>query len=330
MLRAEFERTVLALMALGGAVLGACDSADVAESDRAATLAPDDADEHDGAGTSTASPSAASTSDDASVPPASAPASTAPASPPPSTSSAATPPTHFATLGPHASLPAESDCTAWIEAQPTVENVSANTTANHTVPPADWLAAFHANPIYSCGSDLWCKDLEGVTGNFTGSTDMILRWAACKWGVDEDVIRAEAVVESTWRQSQLGDDDDVCHSRNVAAGALNYWSEASPCKPSKGLLQVKLVYFNASPYAATSTAFNVDFTYGSIRACMNGDQSYLKTSTKTVFGSYPPTTTDDALWGCVGRHFSGSWGDSGAAAYVEKVKGIVEKQGWPH
>ena len=28
-----------------------------------------------------------------------------------------------------------------------------------------------------------------VTGNFTGTTDMILQWAACKWGIDEDIVR---------------------------------------------------------------------------------------------------------------------------------------------
>jgi autotransporter family porin len=111
---------------------------------------------------------------------------------------------------------------------------------------------------------------------------------------------------------------------------MNYWSEASPCEPSKGLLQLKLVYYNVAPYAATSTALNVDFTYGSIRACMNGDQSYLTTTTNTAFGPYPPTTTDNALWGCIGRHFSGAWGDSGAVDYVNRVKSILANKGWPH
>ena len=32
-----------------------------------------------------------------------------------------------------------------------------------------------------------------MTGNFVGSTDEIIQWAAWKWGVDEDVIRAVAV-----------------------------------------------------------------------------------------------------------------------------------------
>ena len=34
-----------------------------------------------------------------------------------------------------------------------------------------------------------------VTGNFSGSTDEILQWAACKWGVDEDMVRAQAALD---------------------------------------------------------------------------------------------------------------------------------------
>jgi autotransporter family porin len=239
-------------------------------------------------------------------------------------------PTHFGTLAPHAALPDEATCAAWVNARPTPENIPDNATANATKPTAAWLSAFHANPINACGNDGWCPDLARVTGSFTGSTDMIIRWAACKWGIDEDVIRAEATDESNWHQSQLGDSDTVCHSRNVATGALNYWSEASPCKPSKGLLQIKLVWLNGYPYAGTSTPFNADFAYGNIRACMNGDQSYLDTQTSGPFGVYPPTSTDDALWGCVGRWFSGAWGDSGAVDYVSRVKSILANQGWPH
>jgi hypothetical protein len=42
--------------------------------------------------------------------------------------------------------------------------------------------------------------LARVDGQFTGTTDEILQWAACKWGLPDDLIRADAVVESTWFQ----------------------------------------------------------------------------------------------------------------------------------
>ena len=40
-----------------------------------------------------------------------------------------------------------------------------------------------------------------VSGNFVGSTDEIIQWAAWKWGVDEDVIRSVAVTESDWHRT---------------------------------------------------------------------------------------------------------------------------------
>ena len=41
-----------------------------------------------------------------------------------------------------------------------------------------------------------------VTGNFTGTTDQIIQWAACKWGIDEDIVRAQAAKESGWHQTR--------------------------------------------------------------------------------------------------------------------------------
>ncbi len=44
-----------------------------------------------------------------------------------------------------------------------------------------------------------------VTGDFTGTTDEIIQWAACKWGLDEDLARAQTSVESGWNQRIMGD-----------------------------------------------------------------------------------------------------------------------------
>ena len=41
---------------------------------------------------------------------------------------------------------------------------------------------------------------RGSTGNFTGTTDEIIQWAACKWGFDEDTLRAQVAKESYWMQ----------------------------------------------------------------------------------------------------------------------------------
>ena len=44
-----------------------------------------------------------------------------------------------------------------------------------------------------------------VDGNYTGTTDEILQWVACKWGIDPDVVRAQAAKESYWTMSTKGD-----------------------------------------------------------------------------------------------------------------------------
>jgi hypothetical protein len=46
--------------------------------------------------------------------------------------------------------------------------------------------------------DTWL--LKRVDGRFTGTTDEIFQWAACKWGLPDNLARAEAVRESTWFQ----------------------------------------------------------------------------------------------------------------------------------
>ena len=76
-----------------------------------------------------------------------------------------------------------------------------NDTANHTAPtnPQD-LANF------SQWNATWNATYKPrIDGNFQGTTDEIIQWAACKWGWSDDLIRAEAVQESSWRQSTAGD-----------------------------------------------------------------------------------------------------------------------------
>ena len=64
-------------------------------------------------------------------------------------------------------------------------------------------ASFSSRPRDRAGTynslwDSWL--LPRVDGRFTGTADEILQWAACKWGLPDNLIRADAVVESTWFQ----------------------------------------------------------------------------------------------------------------------------------
>jgi hypothetical protein len=195
-----------------------------------------------------------------------------------------------------------------------------NATANHTVPAssqlagvAPWNEAIGVDPR----ADTFRRQ---ITGHYTGTTDEILQWVACKWGIPADVARAEAVVESYWHQSQLGDwtsDQSFC-----PPGTWN----GSGCYSSYGILQVKWFYFQGTwPMIRNDTAFDAEYMYGVIRTCYEGWTTYL--SQDQPLPGYPKYHAGD-LWGCVGRWFSGQWYDQGAVSYIAKVKSTLAQQVW--
>ncbi len=106
-------------------------------------------------------------------------------------------------VGSWSSLPSDSQCAAEVHYS-TWEPRPQNYLQNHTEPAAGAMAASFStrqrdqggtyNPLW----DTWL--LRRVDGGFTGTTDEILQWAACKWGLPDDLIRADAVEESTWFQ----------------------------------------------------------------------------------------------------------------------------------
>ena len=105
-------------------------------------------------------------------------------------------PTHFSTLSYRAALPTEAQCASWVHASPIVEHVAGNTPFN--IPPVGGVpSSFYSNPTPSKGDPQSIADFANVTGNFGGTTDEIVRWSACKWGVDEDIVRAQGQNESS-------------------------------------------------------------------------------------------------------------------------------------
>ena len=150
-----------------------------------------------------------------------------------------------------------------------------------------------------------------IDGAFSGTTDEIIQWGACKWGVDEDLTHARVFVESRWSQVQLGDRTDdaaVCASLGHAA----------PCHQSYGVLQVKAtVHEGTYPAAAQSTAWNVDYALAWQRACYEGTMDWLGEGYRA--GDF---------WGCVGAWFSGGWWDAGARTYVDEVRAELAARRW--
>jgi autotransporter family porin len=187
------------------------------------------------------------------------------------TTTTTAPPTsgRFATLPVGAALPTGAQCAARV--RPAVEIRPENATANNN-------RGSRANA--NTRND-W-SGFNRVDGDFAGTTDQIIQWVACKWGIDEDIVRAQIIKESYWYHSGIGDNGE-----------------------SFGLGQVRTTAhpsaFQYSINARTSSAYNLDYTYASWRACFEGVYTWLNTVERN--GTY---AAGDA-WGCVGMWFSGRW-----------------------
>lgn len=223
--------------------------------------------------------------------------------PPPSTSG------KFVTLGPGATLPSDSECAGRVR-RSSFEPRPGNGTANHTMPPVglalpDWTGV---------DSRANTKIQSRISGRFTGTTDEIIQWAACKWGLDEDILRAVAVNESWWRQT---DGNDWSDSATQCAKI----GKKAPCAQSYGLMQLKTTAWPGTyPYASTSTAFNLDYVAASYRMCFEGYITWLEAKNSAYRAG--------DFWGCVGAHYSGGWYDSGANWYIPRIKKHLGERTW--
>ena len=225
---------------------------------------------------------------------------------PPATGEApppAVPPTagDFELLPVGAPLPSDRECAARVRRsswEPRPENYA----ANHLTPGALALAD---QPDFD---GVWNATFRPrVTGAFVGTTDELIQWAACKWGLSADMIRAQAVQESDWRQAAAGD----LEARSEGNCAPD--DGADPCPTSFGLLQNKW-YFNrtAYPMLRTMTPFHLDWSAAKLRGCYEGRNGHPAGD----------------IWGCVGEWFSGAWDDADAVAYASRVKARLVARPW--
>jgi hypothetical protein len=243
---------------------------------------------------------------------------------------------HFSTLPPRARLPSGQDCAAAIP--PTLEMVGTNIPFNQTMPTAPQLAEFYKHPVF--GANPPASDFFRVDGHYVGSTDMILRWAACKWGIDEDVARAQAWTESKWKQGgpnpgDGGGDKRVSQSQCVQGEFTALWNFGCQncCYQSWGILQTKVYYeWGTWPMIKDSTAFNADYREADQRACMNGDYAGYFASAAQQPNTYAADIAsgdiDRVVWGCIGMHYSGGWYTAQSLGYINEVRGYLPTKPW--
>jgi len=230
-----------------------------------------------------------------------------------------------------------------------------NTRRNHVVvDPQAVHAAFAARPLggYDAHWESWL--LPRVDGQFTGTTDEIFQWAACKWGIPDNIIRAVAYTESTWYQYLVypsyhnrcveyygcGDffdnasPDSVVYLNGLARlGGYDYQQDFGAGLGPETFSILGIMSWQAPgwgqmpdnqngtfPFNRNSTAFAADYYGSQIRGCFEGWVSWLHDQN--------PSYGAGDLWGCVGFWYSGDWYDSGANNYIAETQGYLNNRIW--
>lgn len=179
----------------------------------------------------------------------------APATEVPPTSAPAAPATQLPAT-PAATAAALTDAQRWgIPEYPEVrkDNTQANATRGRPIPDADLPPT----------SDPLRPYARKVDGNFTGTTEQVLEWAAKKWfpEQDPDIFKAQAVKETSWHQDAVGD------------GGVSF-----------GILQIKSTVWGHGEQVKASTAFAADFAGAVMRAHYDG---VLYTGDYADWNNYP-------------------------------------------
>jgi hypothetical protein len=223
---------------------------------------------------------------------------------------------YFHTLPPGAKLPSGATCARLVNAAPRAEDKAANNKFNKRK-GRRVTAKFLADDGPKAQ-----KLARRINGDFTGTTIDILRWAACKWGIDQDIVFAQAAVESWWQQDTLsgwGTDPSKC----LPGYKLGQDGKPGECPQTYGILQNSYPYEPGGwPAIAKSTAMNADAAYAIWRSCYDGYETWLNTVPRG--GQYHKGNA----WGCVGRWFAGQWLTAPARSYIAQVKKYLREKIW--
>jgi hypothetical protein len=226
-------------------------------------------------------------------------------------------------VGSYASLPGDSAAAAKVHPS-TWEPRRANAAYNRTMP--GHLALQPESVTDRAYDPRWNSYiLDRVTGHFTGTTDEILQWAAAKWGLPDNLLRAIAYMESDWYQRNLGD-----YVRDRAKCPPGF--KHLPCPVTFGIVGTKSTSWpGIFPWNRGSTAAAVDVLGGWLRGCYEGWAWWLRQHENRSRGVYRAGD----LWGCVGAWYSGDWHDGpvrgpGGESYLVRAEYWLSDRPWLH
>jgi hypothetical protein len=266
---------------------------------------------------------------------------------------------HTVPAGSWSKLPDDARCARSVQ-RSAWEPRPSNAGPNRTMPD---VAAVHtslaARPrsgqakSYDPKWDSWL--LARVTGHHTGTTDENIQWAACKWGLADNLVRAVAVTESTWSQQDrltsgacvdkrgCGDTFDKAtpasgeYCNQIKLHGYDYQKDygARLCPKTFSIIGVMSWQDPAwgpmagnqngtFPFNRDSTAFALDYYGAFIRGCLEGWAWWLTGTPGTAGSSDLPGRLD----GCLGAWFAGEWQTKPAIDYTARVHKTMAERIW--
>ena len=202
---------------------------------------------------------------------------------------------------------------------------------NDYVPSSAQLRQFEASKT-SAGQPIvefnpYLSHVDGRDGLSNPSTDDLIQWAAHKWGIPENWLRAEYAQESYWNGFQLGDETDLRSRTHEAYPSQARISSGPSVYQSMGITQVKWnaegsVGAGTEPLRWESTAFNIDYQAATVRFYYDNPGG-----ARSAWGdsSYGPCQQ----WNSIGGWFEPyPWGNAGQKAYVREVRQHLAHRDW--
>lgn len=274
---------------------------------------------------------------------------------PPDSSLAPDPDGYFTTkpAGSWKSLPSDEDCarqtrrSAW---EPRPSNAKANRTKPELSAVRESLTSRPRGDgrTYAARYNEWL--LPRVSGQHTGTTDENIQWAACKWGISDNLLRAMAAAESTWYQG-LREPGGACVEKRGCGDIVERATPASRtfcaelnrfgydysrdygdgiCPRTFSIIGVMSwqdpdwgpMADNQNgtfPFNRDSTAFALDYAASHLRGCMEGWIVWLSNRDGFQRGD---------VWGCVGVWYAGDWKIPAARDYTARVKSLMDDRLW--
>jgi hypothetical protein len=210
---------------------------------------------------------------------------------------------------------------------PAPESVPANAQANRRVPSGAEIAAFRSARTDDGRTSVQFNPLlryvTGRPGLKTPSTDELIQWVSHKWGIPTNLVRAQIVVESHWRQGFRGDRERVpaaWFSRYPPHARISGGSEVFQ---SLGIPQVKWtpdgkIGAGTEPLRWQSTAFSLDYFGATVRYYYDGLCKWCN-----------PGYGAGQSWNSTGGWFSPDpWANGSAHDYIHEVQRALDERSW--